>query len=347
MRGVILGLGQVGRALVEQWLARPDLPPLIALADSSGLAVAPEGLSRAALRAILEVKARGGRLADLPWGTPGTLEDLLPWIDGTTLIADVTPAPTAPFLQEALGKGARVATANKLPLADGPVETFRALVGSGRLRYEATVGAGLPVLLTLELLRETGDRVRAIRGCVSGTLSFLADRLGAGVPLSEAVAEAIRLGYTEPDPRQDLEGWDAARKGGILARTLGWPADLEGIERESLLPGGDWPPDPQDLVEALRARADGAWRERVEGWAAEGRRPRYVVEVSPDGVRCRWEGVGPEDPLYDLRGPEAAVAFTTDRYADVPLTVRGPGAGAARTASAVLYDLLRLAASIP
>jgi homoserine dehydrogenase len=152
---------------------------------------------------------------------------------GPTVVLDAAAGDeTAPLLAEALNAGAGVVLSNKaplaLPLADPVSAALWAAAGSrGHLRYEATCGAGLPVISTLRTLLETGDDVVEIQGALSGTLGAIFGDLAAGLPFSAAVRSAKERGYTEPDPRDDLSGLDVARKALILARTLGrrstWP----------------------------------------------------------------------------------------------------------------------------
>src|SRR5262249_22506339 len=153
------------------------------------------------------------------------------------VLVDVTSEDTGELLQAALGHGFSVVLANKKPLA-GSWERYAALhsalnPGGPHLRYEATVGAGLPIIDTYQKLIETGDRVLRIEGCVSGTLMYVVSAISAGRPFSDAVREAIDRGYAEPDPRDDLSGRDAARKALILARLVGYRGPA---------------PTPQDLV---------------------------------------------------------------------------------------------------
>jgi aspartokinase/homoserine dehydrogenase 1 len=257
---------------------------------------------------------------------------------------------------QAFARGIHVVAANKKPLTLPQGERAKLFDAARRAhrayRYETTVGASLPVIETLKNLVRTGDRVLAIEGSLSGTLGYLSNALTAGERLSAAVAEARRRGYTEPHPRDDLGGVDAARKALILARELGLHLELSdvGIEpfvRPELLAHDDL----TAFFEALE-REDAAFDARMDGLRREGRVLRYLAQLDPgDGTRRPSLRVGPvgvpaDHPATRLRGTEAFVAFTTERYREYPLVVQGAGAGGAVTAAGVLADVLALSQTL-
>lgn len=212
-------------------------------------------------------------------------------------------------------------------------------------RYEATVGAGLPVVRTVKDLISTGDRVHKIRGVVSGTLTFLFSRLRAGVPFSAAVRDAIDRGYAEPDVRDDLSGEDVARKFLILARTSGQSVERSDVCLESLVPDRL----EERSYEAFLAQLDTVndpWKHRVRAAAADGKVLQYVGELSAGEIDVGVEEVPKDDALGQLGGQNNLVEITTDRYAESPLVVRGPGAGPDVTAASVLADVLKVADAV-
>ena len=224
-------------------------------------------------------------------------------------------------------------------------ELFEAARSSGvYLRYEATVGAGLPILDTLAKLEEAGDEVRSIAGCFSGTLGYLMTELESGTSFSQAVATAHALGYTEPDPREDLSGMDVARKALILARSLGLRVDLSDITVESLFPTSLSHADPRVFLHNL-TKLDQPWQERLSSAKCHGQVLRYVARITREHIRVGVEAVACDSPLGRLRGTDNQVTLTTRRYDHNPLVVSGPGAGAAVTAAGVLNDLLAIATS--
>jgi aspartokinase/homoserine dehydrogenase 1 len=219
--------------------------------------------------------------------------------------------------------------------------------------YETTVGASLPVIATLKDLVRTGDRVKLIEGSFSGTLGFLVNELMRGVPLSRAVADARERGYTEPHPRDDLSGLDVARKALILARELGIELSLDEINVEPFVPKELLGED--DVAAFFRGLAtlDAAMTARIDRLRAEGKVLRYLARIEPSapGGRSQMVKVGPipidqEHAATRLRGSEAFVAFTTERYSDYPLVVQGAGAGGAVTAAGVLADVLKVAQTL-
>jgi homoserine dehydrogenase len=202
------------------------------------------------------------------------------------------------------------------------------------------VGAGMPILDTHRKLVDSGDRVLRVEGCLSGTLGYVLSSVSEGKAFSQAVREAVTLGYAEPDPRDDLSGRDAARKGLILGRLLGYT----GV-----------PPLAEDLVPpALRrvpladflaklSTLDEEWRERVKREAARGQVLRYVVVATPRSVRAQLVAVPADSAVGALQGTRNLVSFTTRRYHREPLVITGPGAGPEVTAAGILNDLQHLA----
>jgi homoserine dehydrogenase len=218
-----------------------------------------------------------------------------------------------------------------------------ASAAAGRtIRYEATVGAGLPIIDTYKKLVETGDRVLRIEGTVSGTLMYVVSAISAGKPFSTAVREAVAQGYAEPDPRDDLSGRDAARKVLILARLMGYrgpapaPDDLTPPALRKL---------PLDQFLARLPEVDAEWAARTRREAARGRVLRYIVAATPRGVSARLIAVPADSPIGALHGTRNLISFTTTRYRKEPLIVSGPGAGAEVTAAGILNDIYSLSAS--
>jgi aspartokinase/homoserine dehydrogenase 1 len=245
-----------------------------------------------------------------------------------------------------LAAGIHVVTPNKQAGA-GPLERYHAIreaaAGSGaRFRYEATVGAGLPVITTLRDLVDTGDEVLAIDGIFSGTLAWLFNKYDGQVPFSALVSQARGMGYTEPDPRDDLSGVDVARKLVILAREAGRELSLAQVRVESLVPEALRQASVDDFMAGL-PQIDAVFAERLAVAKADGAVLRYVARLTPDGAEVGLVALPAGHAFANLRLTDNVVQFTTRRYCDNPLVVQGPGAGPEVTAAGVFADVLRVA----
>lgn len=265
-------------------------------------------------------------------------------------IIDCSANPAvADHYAEWLAAGIHVITPNK-QAGSGPLERYRriraaAQTGSARFRYEATVGAGLPVIQTLRDLITTGDELHGIKGIFSGTLAWLFNTYDGSVPFSQRVREAHALGYTEPDARDDLSGTDVARKLVILAREAGRELSLDEVQVESLIPPGLEQVSPEAFLDRLSAH-DAYMQARLDAARAEGKVLRYVASLGRDGsARVALEAVPGDHAFAHLRLTDNIVQFTTRRYADNPLVVQGPGAGPEVTAAGVFADILRIVQS--
>jgi homoserine dehydrogenase len=346
-----LGVGNVGRSLIEQVLTnRPRHAEwlglrfeYVALADRDGAVVRPEGLGDSELQTVVAAKMRGARLNELETGyvqnDPAAIVD----VAGTdeAIVVDVTATDTTiPALLHGLQQGYRLVLANKLPLTQS-FALFQRLTTQRRTRYETTVGAGLPVINALQTLLDAGDEAHQVRGCLSGTVGFICAQLEAAVPFSDAVREAKRRGYTEPDPRDDLAGSDTARKTLILARMLGYPLELEDVEVERL-----YPSDMDHLsVDEFLARVgelDDIYAERTAEAATTGHPLRYVSEIVDGRCRVSLTTVDPNSRLACIQPSDSIVVFRTRLYDANPLTISGRGAGPVVTAAGVLGDIVAM-----
>jgi aspartokinase/homoserine dehydrogenase 1 len=345
---VLLGFGRVGRALADQIARSPGghRARIVGLLDRSGFVFDPRGISRARLLKLARDKDAGRLLADLG-GRPAPAHDALVFMAdhavSRPVVVDVTSDQTADLLRSAMAHGFDVVLANKKPLA-GSWAHYEHLTGGAtgrRLRYEATVGAGLPIIDTFHKLTDTGDRVRRIDGCVSGTLMYVLSEVSAGRAFSSAVREAVDRGYAEPDPREDLSGRDAARKALILARMLGFRGAAPAAE--DLVPAALRPLALADFLERL-PELDEPWRDRVAMARARGRVLRYVVSASLRTVKAGLMEVPASDAMAAAGGTRNIVTFHSLRYQREPLVISGPGAGAEVTAAGILNDIRSLGA---
>ncbi|RKH14530.1 bifunctional aspartate kinase/homoserine dehydrogenase I [Corallococcus sp. CA047B] len=352
---LVLGHGVVGSQLLEQLRTLQQTLAqahgiqlnLVGLADSRRVLFSPEGIPLSQWRERIEAVPEGAS----PPVVQALLEPLrrLP----VPVLVDCTAADGMEALYlEAFRSGIHVVAANKKPLTQ-PREVWERLRSTAHLNhrayhYETTVGAGLPVIQTLKDLVRTGDRVHGVEGSFSGTLGYLSQQLMDGVPLSKAVRTAREKGFTEPHPREDLAGTDAARKALILAREQGLELSMEDVEVEPFVPREYLEEvDVERFLSGLE-KLDRTFTSRIEGLRAEGKVLRYLARIDPsakDGpvLRVGPVAVSKEHPATRLRGSEAFVAFSTERYADHPLLVQGAGAGGPVTAAGVLADILKIA----
>ena len=362
IRLVQIGIGTVGGEVVGQVIANRDRwrqelgldIQIAAVVGTEGALPAEDiaGLEDATLQAVVAGRMAGQGLAAAAGGAAlippaEVISRMIP--EGPTIVVDAAAGEeTAALHARALASGARVVLSNKAPLAlplSNPLakELWAASGTRGHLRYEATCGAGLPVISSLRSLLDTGDEVIEIQGALSGTLGAIFSDLANDTPFSAAVRGAKERGYTEPDPRDDLSGLDVARKALILARTLGREVDLDDISVESLVP-----PHLQDVTvsEFLDqvSELDADLTARTARARAKGAALKYVATVPATGpIAVGIREVPTSGVLGALQGPENVISIRTRRYDDYPLTIVGPGAGAAVTAAGMLADVLALA----
>lgn len=345
----VIGPGQVGRTLLEQLAkAQPALRArgidlrLRALADSRAM-LTGQSLCFDAAHAAL--KARDGTVdADLDAFTAQVRAGHLPH----ALVVDCSASEAvAARYADWLAAGIHVVTPNK-HAGSGDWARYAGIraaqrSGGGRFLYEATVGAGLPVIQTLRGLIDTGDSLHAVDGMLSGTLAWLFNSFDGSRPFSALVREAMALGYTEPDPRDDLSGLDVARKLVILARESGRELSLADVQVESLVPAALQAVDRDAFLERL-GELDAPMQARLDAARSQGLGLRHLAILDASGrARVGVVALPGDHACRHTRLTDNLVQFTTDRYADNPLVVQGPGAGPAVTAAGVFGDVLLVA----
>ncbi len=264
-----------------------------------------------------------------------------------TVIVDATASEDIPaWYEQFLSRSIAVVTPNKKGNT-GNYSVFRKLSDLARdnstyFLYETNVGAGLPFVQAVRERVATGDRIHRIEGVFSGTLSYLFNRFDGNKSFSELVGIARENGYTEPDPRDDLNGMDAARKLLILARITGREVSLKDIQVENLVPEelrGDLSPDA--FLLALRDYDD-VFEERLQRARSNGEVLRYLAVMDKDELSVKVTGVSPDHSTFSLKESENMITITTDAYSDSPLVIKGPGAGPVVTANGVLSDILKV-----
>jgi aspartokinase/homoserine dehydrogenase 1 len=212
--------------------------------------------------------------------------------------------------------------------------------------YETTVGAGLPIIRTIKDLKNSGDEILRIEGILSGTLSYLFNTMSAERSFSAVVREANRLGYTEPDPRDDLSGLDVARKILILSREIGLKMELSDIDIEALLPAEMTGADLDTFWQKL-PQVDSRFESERLTAAKSGLALRYIASLVKGHCRVAVEKIPVSHPLARSGATDNIIQITTKRYSENPLIIQGPGAGRDVTAGGVFADIISLSFHLP
>lgn len=365
---LVLGCGGVGRQLLQHIVNSRSLHSkqglrlrVVGVCDSQSLLTAIdlvyEELSDLFLMEICNAKLSGSSLTTLSnfgrcqiFRYSETIEEVvciarcLRQFTGLVLVDCSASLETIRVLNRVVDLDCCIVLANKKPLTSA-IEDYEKLVSHlRRIRYESTVGAGLPVITSLNRIIASGDPIHRIIGSLSGTLGYVMSELEDGKSFSQVVRAAKGLGYTEPDPRDDLSGMDVARKALILARLLGSRINLDSIKVDSLYPDAMGPNamSSEDFLNKGLPSLDNDIEERVKVAASNGNVLRYVCII--EGSRCE---VGlyelPKDsPLGRLRGSDNVLEIYSRCYHEFPLVIQGAGAGNDTTAAGVLADILDL-----
>lgn len=267
-----------------------------------------------------------------------------------SIFVDCTANETiAKAYESILAANISIVTPNK-KAASGNYSTYKALKDLSKWRgvnfiYEANVGAGLPIISTVANLRRSGDKIIKIEAILSGTLSYLFNSFTNGKKFSEVLLDAQKKGFTEPDPRDDLNGKDLMRKLLILARESGYPIEMEDITIEYLL--------PQECFEASTIKEfyyklkayDPLFEEERQKALQEGKALRYIATLIEGKGSISLQAVDQKHPFYNLSGTDNIISLTTNRYRETPLIIRGQGAGAEVTSGEVFADIIRIGAN--
>ncbi|NBX40523.1 MAG: bifunctional aspartate kinase/homoserine dehydrogenase I, partial [Gammaproteobacteria bacterium] len=346
----IIGPGTVGRVLLEQIASQSAR-----LQRDFKLDLRVRGImsSKQMILAEKGVSLEGWQRELAASGTPANLAAFVEHVGADYLphhvIIDCTASgEVAKHYPEWLAAGIHIVTPNK-KANSAAMSFYRGMQlarreGGAHYLYEATVGAGLPVIQTVRDLRETGDVINSIEGIFSGTLAYLFNVYDGSREFSDIVRDAKQRGYTEPDPRDDLSGMDVARKLIILGREMGVTLEMADVKVESLVPSGLEEGSIDEFLARL-PQHDGRMRARFEAAQARGKVLRYVGRITAEGEAT--VGVAELDAKHafaNIALTDNVVRFATSRYNNNPLIVQGPGAGPEVTAGGIFADLLRLSA---
>jgi len=343
-----LGTGNIGKTLFQQLVNQMPF-----LADNNDLQVKVMGISNT--RKML-LNPNGIDLNN--WeqelneqDTPASLPEFIKKMRAMNLPNCVFVDNTASqnpvdFYLDILQSSISVVTCNKIGNS-AEYEQYAAFKQAARTYgvdffYETNVGAGLPIIRTLRDLMLSGDKISSIEAILSGTISYIFNNYKEGVLFHEIVKEAQDKGYTEPDPRDDLNGKDFMRKMLILARDAGYPLEEKDIELQNMLPASCMAADTvADFYKELENNT--AYFENLKNTAtADGKVLRYIGKMEDGKVSINLQMVDENHPFFTLSGSDNIISFTTNRYKDRPLVVKGPGAGAEVTAAGVFADIINV-----
>ncbi|MEG2646467.1 MAG: bifunctional aspartate kinase/homoserine dehydrogenase I [Mucinivorans sp.] len=264
-----------------------------------------------------------------------------------SVFVDCTAAPSVAALYDRLLEhNVSVVTANKIA-ASSDYAHYSKLKNLARARdvkflFETNVGAGLPIIGTINDLCNSGDKILGLEAVVSGTLNYIFNVLAADVPLSKAIMMARQAGYAEPDPRIDLSGMDVMRKLVILTRESGYQVEIEDVQKELFIPS-DLFSGSLDEFWARVPSLDQEWEAKRKVMEAKQMRWRFVAAMSEGKCRVSLQEVGKDHPFYNLEGSNNIILIHSSRYREYPLQIKGYGAGAGVTAAGVFADIMSIA----
>ncbi|MGH9820643.1 MAG: bifunctional aspartate kinase/homoserine dehydrogenase I, partial [Pyrinomonadaceae bacterium] len=341
----IAGVGNVGGKLIEQIRQQQIFLSddmhlnlrIIGVANSRRALLAAEGIELVEVRAQL-MEADEMSITAF---TDGILEKNL----RNSIFVDITASPdVVEMYPKLLARSVSVIACNKIA-ASSEYEKYLHLRSLAReygtnFFFETNVGAGLPVITTLNDLRRSGDRIDRIEAVLSGTLNFVFNHYDGTQKFSEVVRQAQTQGYTEPDPRLDLNGTDVARKILILVREAGYKVEMDDIENSAFLPASCLKGDVEDFYSEME-RHESHFKKLFDDASTQGLQLKYIASFDNGKAWVGLQSIAADHNFANLSGKDNAVLFYTNRYSDQPLVIKGAGAGADVTAAGVFADIIR------
>jgi len=344
----ICGVGTVGSSLIEQIHGQQErlkserglCLKVVGIANGHKAIFSRNGVDLENFRQDLEEKGMAS--------SPQVLHDEIIGMNiFNSVFVDCTANnDIAGLYKEFLSHNIAVVAANKIA-ASSDYENYAELKHIARQRgvkflFETNVGAGLPVINTINDLINSGDKILKIEAVLSGTLNFIFNKISAKVPFSETVRLAKEDGYSEPDPRIDLSGKDVVRKLVILAREAGYRLNQEDVEKRLFIPNELFEGTIEQFWKKLPS-LDAGFEERRQVLEKEGKRWRFVARLENGRAEVRLEEVDHNHPFYELEGSNNIILITTERYNEYPMLIQGYGAGAGVTAAGVFADIMSIA----
>ena len=343
----ICGVGTVGNKLIEQIkLQYEELKQnrrlklnVVGIASSHNAIFNRDGLDLDNYRELLKISE--------PSNTSKLRKEVIGMNIFNSVFVDCTASnEVAALYQDFLEHNISVIAANKIAASSdygSYIKLKRTALARGvKFRFETNVGAGLPIIGTINDLRNSGDKILKIEAVLSGTLNFIFNELSSKVPFSEAVRRAKEQGYSEPDPRIDLSGTDVVRKLIILTREAGYKIELEDVKKHLFVPDDFFKGSLDDFWKRL-PQLDADFEEHRKHLEEQGRRWRFVAKMEMGNASVSLQEVSKEHPFYALEGSNNIVMLTTERYKEYPMLIQGYGAGASVTAAGVFANIMSIA----
>jgi aspartokinase/homoserine dehydrogenase 1 len=344
----VAGVGTVGRSLLEQIrIQQPKLMEqnglklkVVGISNSRKILFCREGLSLD--NCIEELKMNGQ-----PSNPDILCREILNMNIFNSVFVDCTASSDIAALYETLlNNNVSVVAANK-EAASSPYGNYLKLKETARRRgikflFETNVGAGLPIINTMNDLINSGDSILKLEAVLSGTLNFIFNTINAGIPFSRAIQMAREAGYAEPDPRIDLSGRDVIRKLVILAREAGYRVEQKDVKLENIIPAKYFEGSPDDFRTNVKT-LDNDFESRRQKLEAENKRLRFVARMERGVCGLGLQEVDSRHPFYELEGSNNIIMISTERYNEYPMVIKGYGAGADVTAAGVFADIISIA----
>ncbi len=344
----LTGVGLVGKSLLEQIRKQQDY-----LLKHRNLKLCVVGLSNSRHcifdRAGIDLSTWEDQLnASQEPSSPEILRDKITEMNvfNAVFVDCTASADVANIYESMLQHNISVVCANKVA-ASGDYDNYRQLKRIARKRgikylFETNVGAGLPLISTINALRNSGDEILKIEAVVSGTLNYIFNVLAEDIPMSKAIRMAREAGFAEPDPRMDLNGSDVIRKIVILAREAGYKISKEDVEKHLFIPDEYFQGPVEEFWEKI-PQLDAHFEDMRQKAAAQRHRFRFVATLEEGKARVELREVDDQHPFYRLEGSNNVILLTTARYKEQPMEIKGYGAGAAVTAAGVFADIISIA----
>lgn len=344
----MVGVGLIGKTLLRQIQKQADYlkesrnleVKVVGLANSKKMLFNEAGINLSEWQQLLENKGATMNLSDYV----ATMKSMN--LSNSIFVDNTASEEVTRFYESILEHSISISTPNKIATSSSFLQYQRlkniAAKRGVQFVYETNVGAGLPVISTLNDLLVSGDRILKIEGVLSGSMSFIFNTFDGTRPFSSIVKEARDRGFTEPDPREDLSGADVRRKILILARETGLTIDSEDVTIEDILPSEVMEaPDVEAFFRELE-KMDAYFEERYNQAVEKGQALRMIASLEDGKATIALKSVDKEHPFYGLSGSDNMIVFTTERYNERPLVIRGPGAGAEVTAAGVFAEILKI-----